>query len=84
MITNALDNLTRNELRSIAIKNNVPRGRSGKDTKANLSKAIAAKKLRLSVTVTIRPNTNPDARFVPASFSKKYRTHKPNKVIVPA
>jgi hypothetical protein len=82
MITQTLDNLTRDEARAIATKLGVPRGRNRADTIKNLVAAVETKKARLSVTVTIRSNPHPEASYAPALFSKKFRTHKPNKVLV--
>lgn len=83
-IVNTIGTMTRSELRAVATQLNVPRGRNRSDTVKNLAKAILDGKARFTIQFTLRSNEQPDVRFAPTIFSKKLRTHKPDKVIVPA
>lgn len=84
LITLTLNSMSRDELRAVAQRLNVPRGKDKNNTIANLVNAIEQKTARFTLQFTIRPNTDPNARFSPAIYCKKLRTHKTDKVIVPA
>jgi hypothetical protein len=80
-IISTLGNLSRTELGSIATKGNLPKGKSREDTQKSIAKAIEAGKLRFSVTVTVRDNSDPKTNYPVTFFSKKFRTHKADKVL---
>jgi hypothetical protein len=79
-----LNEMTRSDLAAVATKLGVKVGKSKENTVANLTKAIEAGKARFTVQFTIRTNDDPKATLAPAIFSMKLRTHKDNKVVVPA
>jgi len=83
LITDSLNTMTRDELRAVAIHLNVPRGKEKNNTVSNLAAAIHAKKVRFSLQFTLRPNTDPTATTAPTVYSKKLRTHKPDKIVHP-
>lgn len=70
-----LTSMTRDELRAVASKINVPRGKSTKDTVANLEKAIADGKLhfKASCTLSFKPDDGSAARVT--YFGKTLRTY---------
>lgn len=82
-IVNSLNTMTRDELRAVATKLNVPRGKDKINTVANLSTAIAAGAARFTLEFTIREKGIADSTYANAIFKKKLRTHKPDKVVLP-
>ena len=79
-----LASMTRDELRSVAKVLNVPRGRNGKDTLANLSNAIATGKAHIKVLGYIyapAPADAPAGSRGATVFIKKLRTYKADKVL---
>lgn len=84
LIIDTLATMKRSELRNVARRLNVRTGRDKADTIANLSTAIANQTARFTIDFTLRENPDPSARFSKAIFRKKIRTHKPDKVLLPA
>lgn len=82
LINDTLNTMTRGELRAVARKLGVQTGKDKAHTLANLVTAIDTKKARFTLQFTIRPNTDPEARFVPGIFSRKLRTHKADKTLI--
>lgn len=82
IISNTLHSMTRDQLRATARKLGVSVGHDKTDTVGNIANAISNNSARFTVQFTIRPNTDPAAKYAPAVFSKKLRTHKPDKVVV--
>ena len=78
-----LVSMTRDELRSVASVLNVPRGKDKADTIRNLTDAIDKGAARVSITATIKANPANGSTFARTIFSKKLRTYKPAKVLVP-
>ena len=78
-----LESLTREQLRNLAARVNVPRGRDKKNTIANLARAISDGKLWYKSEVTIfTPPTTPSATWTrKALLRKKFRSYKPDRVI---
>lgn len=79
-----LGTLTRDQLRALASKAKVHRGRDKKNTIANLTRAIADGKLWYKSTIDIfTPPTTPDAFYTRSRiFAKKFRSYKPDRVIL--
>lgn len=77
-----IDSLERKELAAIAKTIGVPVGKSRFNTVASISTAIAKGKLQVKSVVTI---TLPSkvSRHGPVVFSKKFRSYRPDKVLVP-
>ena len=82
IIDKCLSDMTRDELRATATALNVKRGKDRKDTIANLASAIEAGKAGLTIQFTIRQPRLTETSFAAPVFSKKFRTHRPDKVIV--
>jgi hypothetical protein len=75
-----LASMTREELRSVAKVLNVPRGRSGKNTRYNLSQAIANGQAHIKIMGYIyapaSKDSPPGSRGVTLAFIKKLSTYK--------
>lgn len=82
LINQTLGSMSRSQLRNTARRLGVRTGHDKADTIANIRTAIENNDARFTVQFTIRPNTDRTARYMPAVFSAKLRTHKPNKVLV--
>lgn len=82
-ITDALNSMTRDELRAAATQLGVTRGKEKVNTVQNLVAAINENKVRFTLAFYLRPNTNPDSVIAPTVYAKKLRTHKKDKVMVP-
>ena len=84
----AINSLTRAELSSLAKQANVPVGKSRGNTVSSVCKAIAEGKLQVKslVTITLPPPVAPTSDFSPrhgrAVLVKKFRSYRPDKVIV--
>ena len=79
-----LGTLTRDQLRALATKAKVKTGRDKKNTIANLARAISDGKLWFKTTVDLfTPPTVPGAFYTRTRlFSKKFRSYKPDRVVV--
>lgn len=82
IVTCALSSMTRTELRAVAHRLNIPRGKDKIDTLQNLADAITNGDARFTAMITIREKGTPGMKYVPAVFQKKLRTHKANKVLL--
>jgi len=82
-IIDALSAMSRDELRAVALNLNVARGKNKNDTIDNLVAAFRSGVGRFTLQFTIRETGIPGA-YPPAMFSRKLRTHKPDKTMVPA
>lgn len=82
IIAQTLATMSRNQLRATARRLGVKTGHDKADTIANIESAIANNTARFTVQFTLRSNSDPTAKYAPAVFSAKLRTHKPNKVLV--
>lgn len=83
MVYEVLNSMTRNELRSLAKRINVPRGRNKKDTETNLEQAIYNDKAQFKAVVYIYALPVPPFAHGQILFVKKFRNYKPDKVIIP-
>jgi len=77
--------MTRNELRALAMKLNVPRGQNKCDTITNLSRAFDANKFQVKAYVSFfAPAILPEQNHGPSVFVGKIRSYKPGlKVLNP-
>lgn len=82
LIRDTLNTMSRGELRAVARKLGVKTGKDKAHTVANLVTAFDTQKARFTLQFTIRPNDNPEARYVAGIFSRKLRTHKPDKTVI--
>ena len=80
-VTDALNTMTRSQLRAVATRLNVPRGRNRQDTVENLTNSIVNGNGRFTLQFTIRENGISDDSYARTIFAKKLRTHKPDKVL---
>jgi len=87
IVANLLNGLSREEVRAIAQKLNVKRGKEKKDTVENLTNAIMNDGARFAVTVEVKAQypdmANPDVNMPHVFLGKQY-TYKESKVIVSA
>lgn len=84
LINTTLGSMSRSQLRNTARRLGLRTGRNKADSLRNIRNAIETNSARFTVQFTIRPNTDPNARYSPAVFSKKLRTHKADKVLISA
>lgn len=84
LINTTLGSMTRSQLRNTARRLGLRTGRNTSDTIRNIRSAIESNDARFTVQFTIRTNTDKTARYSPAVYSAKLRTHKPNKVLISA
>lgn len=82
-VLDALNTMTRDELRAVAARLNVPRGKDKVNTVSNVATAIVGGDARFTLEFTIREKGIADSTYAPAIFKKKLRTHKPDKVTLP-
>jgi hypothetical protein len=78
--TSIFASMTREELRTVARALGVPRGKSGKDTFANLQTAVAEGKCHVK-TLGYIYNANDKGERASCIFVKKVRTDKPAKTL---
>jgi len=87
VVSNLLNGLSREEVRAVATKLQVKRGKEKKDTVQNLTNAIMDGGARFAVTVEVKPPypdpQNPDT-MMPCVFLGKQYTYKESKVMVSA
>lgn len=85
LIIDTLNSMTREELCAVATKLGVPRGKGKNNTVGNLVTAFGNGQAQFTIQFTVRSNpTNPDVNTVGnAIYSKKLRTHKPDKIMIP-
>lgn len=90
LVLAALTTLTRKELSALAKQAmGVPVGKSKPDTIRNLSQAIAKGKLQVKslMTITLPPPVAPTSGYSPRHgrtvLVKKFRSYRPDKVLVP-
>jgi len=81
LIIDTLNSMTRHELRAVATKLNVPRGKEKVNTVANILTAISNKDARFTVDFSIKEKGIPASNYAPTIYRKKLRTHKPDKVL---
>lgn len=85
LIVDTLNSMTRDELRAVATKLGVKCGKAKNNTVGNLMIAFANVQAQFTIQFTVRSNpTNPDVDTVGnVIYSKKLRTHKPDKIMTP-
>ena len=87
-VSDALNTLTREELRTLATNLNVPRGKEKKNTLANLAKAINDGQCQVKTVITIF--SLPATQTPPSSYTRhgrtlfygKFRNYKAAKTVV--
>lgn len=74
LISLTLNSMSRNELRLVAKRLNIPRGKDKNNTISNLVNAFEQKTARFTLQFTIRRNPDPTARYAIYSkiYSKRY------------
>ena len=80
--TEFLSTLTRDELRALASRVSVPRGKDRVDTIINLTDAIVAGKVMVKNVVTVYIPPTPENPWRQTVFVKKLRTYKEDKTLV--
>jgi hypothetical protein len=85
LITNCLNSMTREELRAVAKELNIKSGKDKNTTIANLVTAFGNLESQFTIQFTIRKNPeNPEWNTVGnAIYSKKLRTHKHDRIMLP-
>lgn len=76
-----LNSMTRDEVRALATRLNVPRGRDKKNTVAHLARALADGKARIKSIVTISELPPAGSTYGRPLFVKKFRSYKPDRVL---
>ena len=75
MIPSIFNNMTRTELRNLAVQLNVPRGRNKEDTQTNLQNAILEGKAFLKSVVTITAKPVPPLLTGQVLLIKNFKTY---------
>jgi len=79
----SLSTMTRDELRTLALRLNVPRGKDKTNTVSNLTNAISNGKAQFKVVFTIKSTPEPNHKSGDSIYMKKLRSYGKEKVIMP-
>jgi hypothetical protein len=85
LITAALSNMTREDLRKVATVAEIPRGKDKPQTIANLAKAVDDGKLQFKALCTLQlPPSDTGTSYKKAVLIRKLRSYKPEKNLLVA